>query len=193
MRNLVWPFLILQMVVLSSKSFALQDVAGMKIAYEAKFQSKPDTAKAWLSKASPIVRKNILAVEIYEAPPPPGLLEIRLMKVQYVASLQGNIDSSAASSMDGIARLEGITNAKHSVVKKRVSGHDVRQASFEASRYGGRLGAEFLVVYDKRRNVLYQLQLIFGRKKALNLFDDLKLETERKAAKDLLATVSFLE
>lgn len=107
--------------------------------------------------------------------------------------IQPNIDGAASESVQNVARLDGMKNFKQWTKSLNVSGHEARQASFEAERYGGKIGGEALIILDRRTNTMWSIQLFFGKKKGINPFASLNLDTERNFAMSLLRSVIVQE
>ena len=187
MRRLL---LIAVLFLYSGLAVAAQDVGGIVIDYNPPFQTREDKARAWQAKMSEDLRSLIERFEIFEAPPSLGLGEVRLLKIRYVARTFGTIDAAASETVRSIAALPGITNVKQSTLALRVSGLDARRVSFESDRNDGKLGAEFLIIHDKRTNTAFQLQIIFAQRQGMNPFGTVDLITKRAIASSILSTVS---
>ncbi len=170
-----------------------QNIAGLRMEYPNSFQASAAKAQQWLSNAPANAKKLTRSFELFEAQPTNELGEISVAKIRYVREIQPNIDGATSESMQYIARLDGIQKFKQSIKSLNVSGHEARQASFEAERYGGKLGGEFLIILDRRTNTLWQIQLLFGRKRGINPFVSSTLDNERLFATSLLRTVTVLE
>lgn len=181
--------LVFVLLFIASPTFAGQEVGGLEINYSSSFKKDTATADSWLSKAPDNIRQMVISMETFIAPPTNGLGEIRLMKVRYVPTLNGSIDGAAAESAQRIAALEGIKNFQKQIVPLSVSGFDARQVSIAADRWGGKLGGEFLIIYNRKTNIMWQMQLIFAKKKGINPFASLSIDEERQYAKNLLSTI----
>lgn len=174
-------------------ALAGQNIAGLIFEYPHSFQANSVKVQQWFSKAPQNVKKLTRSYELFEAPPTNGLGPVSIVKIRYVGGIQLNIDGAANESVQNIARLDGMKKFKQWTKSFSVSGHEARQASFEAERYGGKLGGEFLIVLDRRTNTTWQIQLLFGKKKGINPFASLNLDTERNFAISLLRTVTVQE
>lgn len=174
-------------------AFAGQNVAGLGFEYAINFQANSAKAQQWFSKAPANVKALTRSFELFEAPPANGLSDISLVKIRSVMTIQPNIDSAASESMQNMARLDGVKNFKQWTKSLSVSGHEARQASFEAERYGAKFGGEFLIIVDRRTNTMWQIQLLFGKKKWTNPFGSPNLDTERTFAISLLRSVTVQE
>ncbi len=182
--------LIAALLLHSGLIVAAQDVGGMIIEYAPMFQAKEDKARAWQAKMSEELRSLIQSFEIFEAPPSRGLGELRLLKVRYVAKTFGTIDAAASETVRNISSLSGVKNVKQSTQPLLVSGLDARRVSFESDRNDGKLGAEFLIVHDKKTNTAFQLQIIFAKRQGMNPFGAVDLSAEREVANGILSSVS---
>ena len=190
-------FLLLLLIAMFSHipraAFAGQNIAGLGFEYSQSFQASSAKAQQWLSKAPESVKALTRSFELFEAPPTNGLSGVSLIKIRYVRTIQPSIDGAASESVQNIARLDGMQKFKQWTKSLTVSGHEARQASFEAERYGGKLGGEFLIILDRRTNTLWQIQLLFDKKKGINPFASLNLDSERNFAMSLLRSVTVQE
>jgi len=187
--RLLLSSLFFALLCIATPALAGQEVGGIEINYSPSFKKDTATADSWLSKAPDNVRQMVISMETFIAPPSNGLGEVRLMKVRYVPTVNGSIDSAAAESAQRIAALEGIKDFQKQIAPLSVSGFDARQISIAADRWGGKLGGEFLIIYNRKTNVMWQMQLIFGKKKGINPFASLSIDEERRYAKNLLSTI----
>ena len=192
MRRLL-SSLVFVLPFIASPTYAGQEVGGLEINYSPSFKKDTAAADSWLSKAPDNIRQLVISMETFVAPSTNGLGEIRLMKVRYVPTLNGSIDGAAAESAQRIAALEGIKNVQKQIVPLSVSGFDARQVSIAADRWGGKLGGEFLIIYNRKTNVMWQMQLIFSKKKGINPFASLSIDEERHYAKNLLSTIRIAQ
>ena len=190
MRHLL-SSLVFVFIFIASPIYAGQEVSGLEINYSPSFKKDTATADSLLSKVSDNNRQVVISMDIFVAPPSNGLGEVRLVKVRYVPTLNGSIDGAAAESAQRIAELEGIKNFQKQIAQLSVSGFDARQVSIAADRWGGKLGGEFLIIYNRKSNVMWQMQLIFGKKKGINPFASLSIDEERRYAKNLLSTIKI--
>lgn len=188
MRRLL-SSLVFVLLFIAAPTFAGQKVGGLEINYSPLFKKDIVTAESWLSKVPDNIRQVVISMDTFVAPPSNGLGEVRLIKVRYVPSLNGNIDVAAAESAQRVSELEGIKNFQKQIVALSVSGLDARQVSIAADRWGGKLGSEFLIIYNRKTNVMWQMQLIFAKKKETNPLASLNTDEERRYAKDLLSTI----
>lgn len=190
-------YLLLLLIVMFSNAplvaFAGQNIAGLGFEYSQSFQASSAKAQQWLSKVPESVKALTRSFELFEAPPTNGLSGVSLIKIRYVRTVQPSIDGAASESVQNIARLDGMQKFKQSTKSLTVSGHEARQASFEAERYGGKLGGEFLIILDRRTNTMWQIQLLFSKKKGITPFASLNLDTERNFAMSLLRSVTVQE
>lgn len=182
-------FLAVALLLHCGLSIAGQNVGGMLVDYGPAFQPNEEKARAWQAKMTDELRSLIQRLEISEAPPTRGLAEVRLLKIRFVPKTFGSVDAAATESVANIVRLPGVKNPRQNITAILVSGLDARRVSFESDRNEGKLGAEFLIVHDKRTNIAYQLQIIFGEKQGLNPFRSLNLSVQRDAANEILASV----
>ena len=184
-------YLLLALVLLLTApvSFAQQLAGGIRIDYAPVLQENPEKARAWTQKMSPELQKMIVRFQVFEAPGIQGLNEVRLLKFEYTNAIRGTIDDSANETVANIARLPGVRNATQGIVRVAVSGLDARRVSFESDRYDGKLGAEFLIVQSPQTRTMYQLQVIFSKKKGMNILGSLTLEAERAEAEKLMRSV----
>ena len=196
-EELMKRYLLLLLIAMFSDAplaaFAGQNIAGLGFEYPQSFQANSVKTQQWFSKAPENVKALTRTFELFEAPPTNGLSGVSLVKIRYVTKIQPNIDGAASESVQNIARLDGIQKFKQSTKSLSVSGHEARQASFEAERYGGKLGGEFLIILDRRTNTMWQIQLLFGKKKGVNPFASQNLDTERNFAMSLLRSVTVQE
>lgn len=174
-------------------AFAGQNVAGLGFDYPLTFQANSAKAQQWFSKVPANVKALTRSFELFEAPPANGLSDTSLVKARYVMTIQPNIDGAASESMQNMARLDGVKNFKQWTKSLSVSGHEARQSSFEAERYGAKFGGEFLIILDRRTNTMWQIQLLFGKKNWTNPFGSPNLDTERNFAMSLLRSVTVQE
>lgn len=174
-------------------AYAGQNIAGLRFEYSQGFQASTVKAQQWLSKAPESVKALTRSFELFEAPPTNGLSGVSLIKIRYVKTIQPSIDGATSESVQNIARMDGMQKFKQWTKSLTVSGHEARQASFEAERYGGKLGGEILIILDRRTNTMWQVQLLFGKKKGINPFTSLNLDTERNFAMSLLRSVTVQE
>lgn len=186
MRNIVFSF---SLVLCSTLCSAAQDVAGMSIEYGPIFQAKVEKAETWRAKMPENLKTVVLSFEVFEAPSIDGLGEARVIKTRFSPKAFGNLDAAASESIQNIVRLPGIKNPTKTITKVTVSGFQARRISFESERYDGKLGAEFLIVYNERTSTAYHLQLIFSKKPTLNPFGTLSLADEHTRASNIVDTV----
>jgi len=191
MRHLL-SSLVFVLLFIASPTYAGQEVGGIEINYSPSFKKDTATADSWLSKTPDNIRQVVISMETFIAPPSNGLGEVRLVKVRYVPTLNGSIDGAAVESGQRIAGLEGIKNFQKRIVPLSVSGFDARQVSIAADRWGGKLGGELLFIYNRKSNVMWQMQLIFAKKKGINPFASLSIDEERRYAKNLLSTIRMV-
>lgn len=130
-------------------------------------------------------------MEVFVAPPK-GIIEMKLLKFRYIPQLNASIDGAAKESAHSVSILDGIKNFKQKVIQTKISGHDARLVSIQADRWGGKIGVESLIIYNQRNNTMWQLQLLFGKKKGINPFKSLNIETEQNYSKILLKSVKVL-
>jgi hypothetical protein len=175
----------------SSLLFGAQNVGGMIIDYGPTFKANEEKAQAWQAKMADELRSLIQRLEIFEAPSSGGLGELRLLKVHYVSKTFGSIDDAASETVRNIVALPGIKNPVQRITASVVSGLDARRVSFESDRYDGKLGAEFLIVHDKKTNTLFQLQIIFSKRPSVNPFGSTNLNAERATATVILSSVAM--
>lgn len=169
-----------------------QEVGGLEINYSPLFKKDIATADNWLSKYPDNIRQMVVSMDIFKAPPSNGLSKVTLLKVRYVLTLNGSIDGAATEAAQRIAALEGIKSFQKQIVPLSVSGFDARQVTIAADRWGGKLGVEFLIIYDRKTNVMWQMQFIFAKKKGINSFSSLSIDEERRYAKKILSTIRVL-
>lgn len=180
-------FLLLILWLGSATAQSTQQVAGISIDYPVGFTADLKTANAWISK-NPQIRSEVLSFEIFAAPARNGLGEVRIVKTRLKTGAY-NIDNANAEVSRLLAQLEGITNFQSQTSVLNVSGRDARQLSYLADRWGGKVGGEFLTIYDKKNSILLQIQLIFVKQKKGNATSPLTLDDERKYAMGILASV----
>ena len=188
MRKLL---LVATLLLQSTQSSGVQNVGGMIIDYGPTFEAKDEKAQAWQAKMSDELRSLIQRFEIFEAAPSRGLGELRLVKARYVAKTFGTIDAAASETVRNIVGLPGIKNAVQTTTTLLVSGLDARRVSFESDRNDGKLGAEFLIVHDKKTNTAFQLQIIFSKRQGWNPLGSIDLGVERAAANAILNSVTM--
>ncbi len=190
-------YLLLLLIAIFSQApltaLAGQSIVGLGIDYPHSFHMSAAKAQQWFSKYPENVKALTRSFELFEAPPTNGLIGVQLLKIHYVMKIQPNIDGAASESVRNVARLDGMKNFKQWTKSLNVSGHEARQASFEAERYGGKLGGEVLIILDRRTNTMWSIQLLFGKKKGINPFASLNLDTERIFAMSLLRSVIVQE
>lgn len=184
--------LIVALLFIAAPAYAGQEVGGLEINYSPSFKKDTATEDSWLSKAPDNIRQTVISMDIFVAPPSNGLGEVRLIKIRYVPTLNGSIDGAAEESSQRIAALEGIKNFQKQIMPLSVSGFDARQISIAADRWGGKLGGEFLIIYNRKTNVMWQMQLTFAKKKAISPFASLIIDEERRYAKNLLSTIAIV-
>ena len=190
-KPIIFLFLIAVFFQTPLIALAGNNIAGLGFEYPYSFQANLARTQQVISNTPENIKAIIRSFEFFEATPTNGLTEISLIKAVYVMEIQPNIDSATNESVQNIARLDGIENFKQSSKSLTVSGHEARQVSFEANRYGGKLGGEFLIILDRRTNTAWQLQLLFGKKKGINPFASLNIDTERSFAISLLNSVTI--
>ena len=182
--------LVFVLLFIATSTYAGQEVGGLEINYSPSFKKDTATADSWLSKAPDNICQVVISMDTFVAPPSNGLGEVMLMKVRYVPTLNGSVDGAAAESAQRVAAIDGIKNFQKQIVPLSVSGFDNRQVSIAADRWGGKLGGEFLpIIYNRKTNVMWQMQLIFAKKKGINPFASLSIDEERRYAKNLLSTI----
>lgn len=181
--------LLFALFFITNSAAAEQEVGGIKINYLHLFKKDIETASLWMSKAPDSVRRMVISMEVYTAPPSNGIGEVRLIRVHYAPTVIGNIDGVAEEAAKRLAALDGVTKFQKQIVPLSVSGFDARHMSISADRRGGKLGGEFLIVYKRNANVMLQMQFLFGKKKGVSPFAPLSIEEERRYAKDLLSTI----
>jgi len=191
MRHLL-SSLIFALLFIAAPTYAGQEVGGLKINYSPSFKKDTTTADSWLSKAPENIRQVVISMDTFIAPPSNGLGEVRLIKIRYVPTLNGSIDGAAEESSQRIAALEGMINFQKQIVPVSVSGFDARQVSIAADRWGGKLGGEFLIIYNRKNNVMWQMQLTFAKKIGPSPFSALNIDEERRYAKNLLSTIAIV-
>lgn len=180
-------FLLLILWIGNATAQSTQQVAGISIDYPVGFTADLKTASAWISN-SPHIRGEVLSFEIFVAPARNGLAEVRIIKSR-LKNDSYNIVNATAEASRQISQLEGITNFQSQTTVLNVSGRVARQTSYVADRRGGKVGGEYLTIYDKKNSTTWQIQTIFVMKKVGNTSDPLALEYERKYAKGILASV----
>ena len=185
----MYKFLLMAVFLLHfDSSIAAQDVGGMIVEYRLPFEAKEAKARTWHGNMPTEMQSMIQGFEVFEAGPSLGLGEVRVLKIRYVPKVSGNLNMAAQESIQNILRLPGIKNSTQNITAVKVSGLEARRISFATNRYDGKLGAEFLIVYDKKTNTLFQLQVIFSKRKSLDLSGDLDLDLERAFANNIVAS-----
>lgn len=179
-------------LLLTVSAFATQAVGSLTIDYPHAFNPQPAEAEQWLSQMPASATAQIKGLDVFKAQATPGLGEVRIVRILYVAGVKPGLDGAVNQSLQNILNLPGHSNVAHDTRVLRVSGRDARQTSFQSNRFGGKLGAEFLFVLDMKTNAIYQMQFLFAKRKPQNPLTTLDLEKERAAARALLATVSFI-
>jgi len=187
------PLLVVMLLFVATSTYAGQQVGGLEINYSPSFKKDIFTANSCLSKFPDNVRHLVVSMDNFVAEPINGLGEVGLTKVRFVPELNGNIDGAAIESAQRIATLDGIKNFQQHIEPLFVSGFDARQVSITADRWGGKLGGEFLIILNRNTNVMWQIQLIFGKKKEINPFVSLNIDDERRYARNLLSTIRVLK
>jgi hypothetical protein len=165
----------------------MQQVAGISIDYPVSFTADPKTANKWISN-NPQIRSAVISFEIFVAPARNGLAEVRIIKSRLKTDSY-NINNATAEASTQLAKLEGITNFQSQTSVLKVSGREARQLSFLADRMGGKVGGEFLIIFDKKNSVTWQIQTMFAKQKKGNSTNPLILEAERKYAMGILTSV----
>ena len=140
---------------------------------------------------NPELQSMIKDFQVFEAPGNSGMNELRILKFQYNSQIRGTIDASASETVNNVARLPGIKNPSQRIVAIKVSGQEARRISFESDRNDGRLGAEFLIIQDSKRQTLYQVQVIFSKKPSVNPLSSLSLSEQQMIAKVILDSVKI--
>lgn len=187
--KLLFSSLFFVFLFIATPTYAGQKVGGLEINYSPLFKKDAATADIWLSKAPDNIRQTVISMDIFVASPSNGLDGVMLMKVRYLPTINGSIDGAATESARRVSALDGIKNFQKQIVPLSVSGFDARQVSIAAERWGAKLGVEVLVIYNRKTNVMWQMQLIFGKKKGIIPFASLNIDKERRYAKDLLSTI----
>ena len=183
----------LVVVALHSLAAAQQTVAGLRIPYPSSFSPVPAKATAWKNGLPIEVQAKLSAFDVFEAPPDNDFREVRVLRIRYVAGTPFSLDGAADGAVRSVLALPGIEQPNHRVTPTNVSGRPARRTSLEAKRFGGRLGAEFLQIYDPALKTTWQVQLIFHSSTSLNPFADKSLDAQRAAAKKLLQGVLVIE
>lgn len=192
MRHLL--FLIVFLISFHSyPAYARQTISGLEINYSPLFKKDTKTTESWRTEVPDKISHLIISIESFVASPSHGLGEIRLVKTRYVPTLNGSIDGAATESAQRVASLEGITNFQKKISPLTVSGFEARQVSIAADRWGGKLGGEFLIIYDRNSNIMWQIQLVFAKQKKINPLASLNINEERRYAKNLLSTIRLLQ
>ena len=179
------------LLVLTANVLAAQQVGGLVVEYIPAFQENPQKAQSWRAKMNPDLQAMIRDFQIFEAPGNSGMNELRILKIQYNSQIRGTIDASASETVDNVARLPGIKNPSQRIVAIKVSGQEARRISFESDRNDGRLGAEFLIIQDSKRQTLYQIQVIFSKKPNVNPFSTPSLSEQQMIANVILDSVKI--
>ena len=187
MRYLHFLFFCL-FVVGTSSAYSAQNVGGISINYSQAFASDPVTANQWVSQYSEAIRQALVSLDIYMAPPINGLEEVRLVKTQYKLEVSPSIDGAALGLSKSITTLQGVKNFHDEVVPLSVSGLEARRISIEADRWGGKLGGEFLIIYDRKLNIMWQVQLLFTQ----NKYSPVSFDKERQYTRKLLSSVRVI-
>lgn len=187
MKRYIFSFILLALV--SGPMHAAQNVGGLVIDYAPAFRNDATTSAKWLGNVPDQVRQMVKSMDIFVAPPSSGLGEIRLVRIQYKPQVDVSIDGATDESIRRVSVLDGVKNFQSKVQPLSVSGREARRVTIEADRRGGKLGGEFLVVLDKTSNVLWQMQLIFGKKEPMNPFSKLSLNEEHSYAQKLLSSI----
>jgi len=189
--NFIKSFVSILFLFIYISANAGQSVGGLEIDYPNQFNKDIATSKTWMSGLPDNVRRLVLSMEIFIAKPYNGLGEVTLVKVRYIPELNGSIDSAANESARRISLLQGIKKFQQQIIPVTVSDLPARQVSISANRWGGKLGGEFIIVYNRETNEMWQMQLLFGKKKSINPFASLKLDDKRNYAKSLLSTIKI--
>lgn len=128
------------------------------------------------------------SIDIFTSRPSCGVGEARLVVGTYTQVAQLSIDSAANGSINQISTLSGITSPENTITLATVSGYPARRVSYRSKRWGGVLGAEFIVIVDLQTNTLWQLQLIFS---ARNTSDYASLNSAQSCARKILESVAI--
>lgn len=171
---------------------AQQDVAGIRITHPHKFQAHPDQAAQLLARLPEEVQKLTKSMEIYTAKPVTDLGQVWITKMQQTFGAPFDIDESARQTVQSVLALPGMKSATHKITSVSVSGLDARRVTLEADRYGGRFGAEAIIIYHKRRYTLWQVQILFGKERQMNPFASKSLSSDRARAEEAIRSVEVI-
>ena len=191
MRSLL-SSLVFALFFITAPTYAGQEVGGLEINYIPSFKKDTAFADNLLSKFPDNIRKVIISMDSFLAPPTNGLAEARLIKTRYVPTLNGNIDGAAAETARQIATLEGVKNFQKQIVRLSVSGFDARQVSIAAEKSNVKVGCEILIIYNRETNVIWQMQVMFAKAKGIDPTASQSLDEERSYAKKLLSSVKVI-
>jgi hypothetical protein len=118
---------------------------------------------------------------------------VRLVRIRYLDGASFDLHGAAEGALRSVLALPGIESPTHSISIFSVSGRPARRTMLDAHRFGGRLGAEFLQIYDPATNTTWQLQLIFGNPQNLSPFANKSLDPQRAEAGRVISGVTIAE
>ena len=182
----------LMLMLACASAHAAQNVGGLSIEYGPGFQSNPEKAIKWKANFPPDFQAQLESFEIFEAPASLGIHEIRLLKSKFREPIPYSVDGAAEAVITNLNGMPGVKKPTHTIVPVAIRGLEARHMSFNASRFNGRVGGEFLSLFNKKNSTAYQLQIFFVKKESLNPFNsELTLDAERLQALQILKSVSL--
>lgn len=181
----------LALSLFSGSGRAAQLVSGLKIEYARPFVFNEHRSRTWLENLPREKRTFVSEYRVYEAPSPFAIGELRIVKAIETDFDSTTLDRAAYEAAESLSRLRGMTNPTSQVTSMRISGRDARRLSYEADRFDGRIGAEHLIIYDRKNRTKYMVQTVFGiAKRGAGSTD---LSASRTQALRLLETVTIAE
>ncbi len=91
--------------------------------------------------------------------------EIEVMRVKYKPEIVPNLDGAVKGAVNGVAKLEGVTNLKDTQKRITISGKPAVRLDMRGERtLGSRSGilhANGLVIADMENHTLYQVEVVF--------------------------------